>query len=310
MADGAGFDPLQLTSEASLNRTRIAALRGAERRWIGRPAFDLLSRAALERLARATGTARPERVAVIFGRRLGHLVATLLTEHAAAPGESAWREAYLRHWRQVEHVWLGGGLAAALGQALLAATRTEAARLGADAVTIDVAPQPAVLALVGLARTFGVANGRGVVLDFGHTLVKRGVAEICANDLRGLHAMPEVTTRDNEVVEFVIDTVAETVSAAREQFGALLPSVKVSLASYMANGRPVDSHSTYSPLGALEPREIAAEITARCGAALDIEFFHDGTIAARGLPHSPHAALIMLGTGLGVGFPPSGATRA
>jgi hypothetical protein len=95
------FDPLQLTSEASLNRTRLADLPGADPDLIGRSAYELLRLDALANLAvdhgvhvvdRSDGPRRlahtlrspdestataAQRVVAEFGRRLGHLLATL-----------------------------------------------------------------------------------------------------------------------------------------------------------------------------------------------------------------------------------------
>jgi hypothetical protein len=95
---------------------------------------------------------RAQRVADVFGQRLAHLIATLTTPRPPAPGESAWRSAYLRHWCQIERVWLGGGLTAALGERFVASARRELERLGASC-RLEAAPNASVLALVGAARS-------------------------------------------------------------------------------------------------------------------------------------------------------------
>src|ERR1051326_5258167 len=132
------FDPQTLGPEASLNRTRIAALPGAVTDWIGRPAGELLSRRAFEDLHTAA--------AQTFGQRLAHLIATL-SSGPASNDETGWREAYLRHWMHIDRVWLGGGVAAALGLDLAHSATAELQRLRYAAVAVQLAPDPALLPL-------------------------------------------------------------------------------------------------------------------------------------------------------------------
>src|SRR5690349_9823471 len=136
---GEDFDPQWLQTPATLNRTCLAGLPGAEADWVGRPAVELLALDALSQLP-------ADAAAEIFGRRLGHLVATL--HHGDVdPGASNWRRAYLHYWSTVQEVWLGGGLAARLAQPLVVAARAEARRLGADGVAIHAAQYAAELPL-------------------------------------------------------------------------------------------------------------------------------------------------------------------
>jgi len=136
------FNPASLRPEASLNRTRIGAMPGANPAWVGIPAHELLSLEALESLAEALGfagrAAAPSRtsrdepaaagvevgvtwslaaalsaeadasivrtdvdadaspqaaiaqtVAETYGRRLAHLLATLVGGHAEVESPSA-----------------------------------------------------------------------------------------------------------------------------------------------------------------------------------------------------------------------------
>jgi len=113
---------------------------------VGRPAFEILSLAALGQL-----TSEPGELATTYGLRLAQLIATLLAARPVGSSPSAWRSAYLRHWRTVEQVWLGGGVARRLGPALADAVRTELARLKVRDVSVAVAPHADVLPLIGLS---------------------------------------------------------------------------------------------------------------------------------------------------------------
>jgi hypothetical protein len=70
-------------------------------------------------------------------------------------------------------------------------------------------------------------------------------------------------------------------------------SVIAGVACYVSRGRPLDKRGTYAPLA-----------TARLPRWLHFE--HDGTAAAAAIDSSERAAVIMLGTYLGVGFVPHG----
>lgn len=277
---GEAFDPLWLQTPATLNRTRLADLPGGVREWVGRLAFELLSLAALRQLP-------AEDAPTVFGRRLGHLIATLRRGAQLEPHASDWRRAYLQHWSTVQEVWLGGGAAAGLGEGLVRSANAEARRLGTERVEVKLAPHAAVLPLIGAARSNASATDTAVVLDFGHTAIKRGIAHYANLSLARLDVLeplPAPTERERapSAVAEAIDATLTGMRASGE--------VVASVASYVNRDLTLaDSHSVYAllrPSGRL-----------RLG--------HDGTLAACGLqPNVEAAAVIMLGTALGVGFVP------
>jgi hypothetical protein len=278
---GETFDPRWLQTPATLNRTRLAALPNAEPTWIGRTAFELLGLDALKQLP-------SQEAPGVFGKRLGHLVATLHHGEIDAAA-SPWRQAYLRFWSTVQEVWLGGGVAAALGQPFLTAAQCEATSLGVNAVTLRLAEHPAELPLIGAARSNLSAAGKAVVLDCGHTGIKRGVAEYAGDALLRLRVLPSVPAPADgehapEAVEQVIESLMREVPEADSE-------VVASVASYVnPDGTLAESHSRYALL--------RANATLKLG--------HDGTLAARGVQSNvERAAVIMLGTALGVGFRPA-----
>jgi hypothetical protein len=336
------IDPLHLRPEASLNRTVIAPVLGADRRLVGRPAFELLSVSALTRLALCAGFA-PEganpdiilalssalagddqtsaaaavRVLDLFGARVAHLIATLTTAAHSHAGESAWRSAYLRHWMEIDHVWLGGGLAAAFGSTLLNAVRAELARLGVGDRIVELAPYAAVLPLVGASRSGTDTATPMIVLDFGHTSVKRGVATVANHQLVRLDLLTRRSTQPlnsspapEQVADFVLETVMDAITTTERRFGSAHGHIVVSVASYVARGRPIAAGpSKYRPLSDVDIAWLDDELYRRAGNEFHLLFLHDGTAAARGLNAAGgRDAVIMLGTSLGVGFPPPAET--
>lgn len=255
------------------------------------------------------------RIVASFGRRLAHLIATLTTPTQPAAGTSVWRAAYLHHWAEVDQVWLGGGLVAAGGSHLVEAVRAETVRLGAPHVAVQLAAHAGVLPLIGAARSRVDAQTGMVVLDFGHTSVKRAVATVTNQQLVRLDLLPSrsaqmlhLQAETGQVAEFVLETVAETIRIARRLFGSTYAQVPVSIASYVARRRPVTTGpSLYQPLSGMDPQVLDQELRRRTKEDVHLCFLHDGTAAAQGLAH-PHgrAAVILLGTALGVGFAASG----
>ncbi len=298
------FDPRSLRMDASLNRTRLGALEGAEPEWVGQPAFELLSSVALVDLVQRAGEAAAGR---IFGRRLGHLIATLHLGGDADAIQTEWRRAYRAHWRAIQQVWLGGGLAERLGAGLLAAARSEADRLGAARVSIRLSVHPASLALIGAARSSESDRAHAVVLDFGHTAIKRGVATYRNATLLRIELLEARRAPPAQrVISTVIEEIAEMLALAPRDVD---PTLLVSLASYVSpSGEPEDSHSLYAPLRTLTPAALADSVRQHSGRPVErVRFEHDGTLAAAGLiSGAPASAVIMLGTALGVGFAPSG----
>jgi hypothetical protein len=280
----------------------LAALPGAEPEWVGQPAFALLSREALVDLMQRVDEPR---AAWVFGRRLGHLVATLHLDAEADAVQTEWRLAYRAYWRTIQQVWLGGGLAAHLRGNLVDGARAEADSLGATRVSIELAAFPASLPLIGAARTSLGDHQHAAVVDFGHTEIKRGVAAYAHGALIRLDMLePQPAPAPVDVKTAVIETIADTLARAPSDVD---PTLVVSLASYLSpSGEPEDTHSLYAPLRTLASEELLWRVRQRSGKPVArIRFCHDGTLAGAGvLSVVPDAAVIMLGTALGVGFVP------
>jgi hypothetical protein len=339
------FDPLKLTSEASMNGTLLADLAGAERDWVGQTAMRLTSMPALQARALAAGLGvstgasgvahvlealgsphaerarRAAAVVGVLGRALGHLIATLKlappgAPYPAAPADqggpppSAWRVAYLNHWAQVQRVWLGGGLTAALGAFFIDDGRAELERLGVRGALIDLAPNADVLGLIGLARSRLQPPPVNIVLDFGNTSVKRGIALAPRRVLEHLEVLPSRSALPlNQkpdaaaIATLVVESIADTFAEAERRWGTVDPHVTVSLASYIIDGQPLP-WSRYGSLQHPVRRQLEAELRSCTGARICLDFMHDGSAAARGLIQPGRAGLIVVGTYLGAGFPP------
>src|SRR5688572_9925003 len=159
------FDPLNLDSSVSLNRTRLThattdpSIRGKQawelitlnvmRDAVLLEAPHLVAPGEDAMLALDRGLAVSDGVAVAlaerFGRYLGYLVLSLLEPD----GELT---AYQRHWTGIRNVRLGGGIVSArLGHAMQRTARRVLDTVGRSDVSLEVPPHPRLLPLIGAA---------------------------------------------------------------------------------------------------------------------------------------------------------------
>jgi hypothetical protein len=354
------LDPANLTPAASLNRVRLIALPGvalpahvagatahellaasAIATWVRQHADDLgladLRDADPDALLRGLDRsftspdpavrAAAETVARRFGRHLGYLVLTLrrgdMENRAARPD---WDESYWAHWAKVTTIYLGGGLLSGeLGPRLVGHTAETIAAAGMLDCTLHLARWPALLPLIGAARSVspGHCGNMAVVCDFGQSRIKRACASYEHGILTGLRLLPTLPARWTTLVpgvdpspdqlahlaDHLVRIAADTVNEAATLGRNVAPCFTASIASYLHDGQPLARQGgPYSYLAAIAPRLsdwLAARLSEQLGYPLAVTLIHDGTAAARAHAGEPDAAVILLGTALGIGCPPS-----
>lgn len=350
------LDPANLTPSASLNRVRLVSLSGIAlpSHIAGATAYDLLSARTLaewvrqhadllglatlraadpDTLLRAldhsftdsdpTVRAAAESVAHRFGQHLGYLVLTLRrgdpANRAARPD---WDDSYWAHWSGITTIHLGGGLVSGrLGPRLV----HHAARILSDAGMADcalhLAPWPALLPLIGAARSVPSPHRAAIVCDFGQTFIKRAYTTYQGNTLTALRLLPALPARwttltpghdpapeqIQRLADHLVTTIAATWRDAASFGPPLAPVIVASIASYLHDGQPLPRQGgPYSYLSATSPRLtdlLADRLTAHLDHPLALTLIHDGTAAARTYAPTTHTAVITLGTALGIGFP-------
>jgi hypothetical protein len=331
-----GFDPGQLTGDASLNRLVIAGRPGVPATLAGRVAFDILSVDAIAALCEAEGvpvgldsvaddlgaalgsadpTARRAgtRVVAEFGRRLACVLATLRDPGTpGAQGWNAWRHAYLRHWAAVEEVHLAGGLLAGpAGPAVLEGVRAALSGLGTT-TRATLVPQPAWAALVGAARSLGVSDGDVVAVDLGGSRARTALVRAVAGrlDLVTVTAarVPFAATDrlSTEAIGRYLEEVLDSAAREARQHGASVRGVGISVACYLRNGRPDGDRGVYASLPDLRDSAWQQTLRSRFGSPIGLRLLHDGTAAAASVHTRGDvpSAVIVAGSALGLGFPP------
>ena len=343
------FNPFDLRPLASLNRRQIIPLPGIDPGWVGKTGGELCSTPALVQLIQSgaqelgletsspaelplrlnvlldsageTVRAAARSIAATHGQRLGSLIASLLLSpvRLSSP-QSAWEEAYLRHWRaEIRQIVLGGGLAnGRLGEQIAAAAENVLRMCGLVDRMLRAADRPSYLPLIGAARSIppGIWQAAAVA-DFGGTWAKRGLAFYGSNGaLEALRILPPVSiatlTVPGKTVPLAAAMTAILADTVRQAGStALAPDVMCSVAAYVIDGAPVlpagSSPGTYSRLHSVSKdlcRWFSAQISEACGRRVRFHFAHDADAAAAALAGEDHTAVVMLGSALGVGFAP------
>lgn len=258
-----------------------------------------------------------------FGRSLGALI--LMLKRGDAINRRArpdWDDTYWDHWAGVGAIWLGGGLAhGPLGERIRHHAAALLAEDEAHACALHVATHPSLLPLIGAARGVSPACEAALVFDFGQSAVKRALARYDGDALTGFRPLPSVPSpatfspngdeptlaQVRDLAERMVAVMAATRRSVAIPDGVLAPLCVAGIASYITDGQPLPRQGgPYAQLHRLSgnaARWMARQVSQRLGRPLDVELIHDGTAAARTYAGSD-AAVIMLGTALGVGFAP------
>jgi len=191
---------------------------------------------------------------------------------------------------------------------------------------VRVCPAPSHPPLIPPADRRGAhritASAAALVFDFGQSAIKRAFALYNGNELASLHVLPSLsapatfsTGGDDPTLDQVRGLADQMVAVMSDTWRSVdildrtLAAVLVaSIASYTVDGQPLPRQGvSYSYLHRLSDnaaRCLARQVSQRVGWSLDVALIHDGTAAARTYAGADRAAVIMLGTALGVGFVP------
>jgi hypothetical protein len=252
---------------------------------------------------------------------MGYILWTLKRpDPATRAARSDWDDTYWTVWQQqIETVILGGGLLSddTIGACFIDQLSRFCREHGLYTPMICEPPCcRRLMPLIGVARTVP-CNGEcaaTVVFDFGCSYVKRGVARYADHSLVDLEQLPTLPASADGSAQEVFDFVVETIVATHKAFALTAHSapptavIPVSVAAYVNDGQPYDYQSRgYAATRQLSDNAAAAlsrAVSQRLGMPARIILLHDGTAAAHMYAGSTKTAVIVLGTAMGIGFPP------
>ncbi len=270
--------------------------------------------------ARAAARAIGQRL----GRNLGYILLTLCrgdaVNRAARPD---WTAEDWEHWAKIERVWLGGGLmSGALGELIVQSARDCLARHGyAGQPQVECSPYGEMIAVLGAGRYLPASMRTALCLDFGQTTIKRACLELedgvmvrvrrFESLVRDVDGFPTTATLEPDIGRKVLDMMTGAIARTLDEAIAcgITPNadLMLSVAAYVQGGRLL-GNGPYAGLNALadDARLLLADaVHARTGRAVRVHLIHDGTAACTLYAGVSNAAVIVVGTALGIGFPPA-----
>lgn len=270
-----------------------------------------------------TARAAAQAIGRRLGRNLGHILLTLhrgdRVNRAARPD---WKAQDWKRWAKIQRVWLGGGLMSGrLGELIVEQARAFLVEVGYEGLPqAALTFHPGDVTLLGAGRYLPPTLRHALCLDFGHTLVKRAGLVFEHGVLVRLHCYTPLPTDQTGlgaprgsssiagrwVLDFVANAVAQTWSDSLADGLAPDPDIMLSVAAYVQGGQLLGK-GLYANLNELadDARPLLAEaVRGRTGGAVRVHMIHDGTAASAVYAGTPNAAVILLGTAVGIGFPP------
>ena len=169
-----------------------------------------------------------------------------------------------------------------------------------------------------LAQKLMKNDTSSLVLDFGHTGIKRAVikksggeiAEFTAQEsLPSLHMKSRYDSEDEkrreaiELHRYIVNTIAASYRAADPE--ALDDTILISIANYTHNGILNGERGGYAKLCAIDPDYAAVledDLSGELHRDIKVRLVHDSTASALYFADVDRSVCITLGTGFGVGF--------
>jgi hypothetical protein len=259
-----------------------------------------------------------------LGRNLGYILLTLhrgdAVNRAARPD---WTTEDWKHWAKIERVWLGGGLmSGALGELIVQSARDCLAGHGySGQLRVERSPYGEMMAVLGAGRYLPASTRAALCLDFGQTTIKRACLEFedgamvrvrrFESLVRDVDELPTTDMLGSDAGRKVLEVIAGAIAQTLDETVAsgITPDadLMLSVAAYVQGGRLL-GNGLYASLNALvdDARPLLADaVHAQTGQAGRVHLIHDGTAACTLYAGVPDAAVIVVGTALGIGFPPA-----
>jgi hypothetical protein len=270
---------------------------------------------------KATTRASAEGIGRRIGRNMGYVLLTLRRGDAVnRAARDEWDDSYWHHWGRIEQVWLGGGLVSGrLGPVVREHASAVFGEAGVQDFIIQTSPYASILPLVGAARYAPPGCDVALVFDFGSTTIKRAQAIYRRDELVELRCLTSRPTGWTEIEGMSSDPVLQAtrffdhlvsvIIDTRRSVGlSPLSPILASVAAYVKDGHPMLTQgSAYYQLPLMADNlqaAMAQRLGTRPGDTANVLLIHDGTAAAATYAGAKHAAIVMMGTALGVGFPP------
>ena len=262
-----------------------------------------------------------KQMAIQYGRCLATLLLTLKEgQPANRAARPQWRAEHWAYWQTINRVWLGGGLMAGhFGQHVLVETKQLIHDAGCPAYELELTPHPAQVALIGAATTVAADTDIALLLDFGQSQIKRGIVLMAGGEMQELHLLhslpaacgpllsdgPDLARAEAHMQH--LTAVLKLTWQQIRQAGWQPQQVVAAMACNLYQGHPgPEEWGCYGRLQDLTPNlqtHLSAQLQQITGHPLPFHLLQDAQAAALAHRGANNAAVITLGSAIGIGFP-------
>jgi hypothetical protein len=186
--------------------------------------------------------------------------------------------------------------------------------------SIELSPFHSAMTILGAGRYLPASARHALCLDYGQTTAKRAClsledgAIVGANhyaslavewDINNLPINPTLEMGQS-VLAFMADALAQTWNDSIASGPRPDDDVMLCVAAYVQDGQPLGNglYATIRLLGQDARVLLGDALYARTGCRARVHLIHDGTAAAALYAGQPNSAVLVIGTAIGVGFPP------
>ncbi len=264
---------------------------------------------------------RAKKIVKKFGYRLGIIFLTLRVAHIEnRQANKSWTEDMWEYFKKLDDVLLVGGLASGeMGEKLLPYVLEIFEKAHTKPYNFIMFENASMVGVMGCATAIKQSDSVNLVLDMGHTNIKRLLVIKSNGEFNGTKLLPtEKSKYANKPKEkFVIDPIKAKklhnylvniiidAYTKGDEILSLSDEIIISIANYVVDGKLDNQRGGYAKLSILGENYaeiLAEELSGRLRKKIKVLLVHDATAVAMYFNGYKNATCITLGTAFGISF--------
>ncbi len=258
-----------------------------------------------------------------FGYRLGLIFLTLkLGEKENRVARTNWNSQMWEYWANVSNVILVGGLTSGIFGEYFYKYILEVFKIAnVKPYNFILYENSSTIGLMGCATKLdNHDNELSLVLDMGHTSIKRSLVRTSNNEILGtipIPTLPSKHTNNHDINEeerianaiklhkYIKSTIISSYNNGKE-LGKMSDEIVISIANYVADGKLNPKAGGFSKLAMLSDNygeTLSEEISGLLKKKISIKLIHDATAVAYYFHDYKDSVCVTAGTAFGVSFP-------
>lgn len=262
-----------------------------------------------------------EKILKTFGSRLGLIFLTLKTgEKENREARLDWSDEMWEYWANVKDIIMVGGLASGLlGKKLRQYAYNVFSLANVEPYNFILFENASIVGVMGCASAIKSNDGASIVLDAGHTNIKRSLIKKSCGEFSGIITLPSVKS---EYMDSDYPSVQDRIEAAKNLHKYLLnvildtyregekqcelsDEIIISIANYVVDGKLDSTRGGFSKLSLLFDNYaecLSEDLSGSLKRKVSVRLVHDATAVAIYFSDYKDSVCITMGTAFGVSF--------